>query len=401
MEDNQDEVEDEYYSDDPVVDHKIDWYYKLRSFAPVAILLLVTTIYLPNTVGGKISLNSNASIIEFGQGVSQTVACSGDTNLTLTPRSSFTNGSPGAHYLNSVKVSNIPTSCYGVDFTISAYNDTGSTPLALFNTSSKNAVVYNNNGAFSSGIDSTGMTVESSTGTFTATFTVPVAQSSSVFKLIIQSGLHTPVYSVGDRGPGGGFVYYVSAAPFTSTGSTCNTKCKYLEVAPSTWQSGIVANDLTYQWSSLKTATGQNAVTAGTESGFGNEKFNWKIGQGFYNTSVMKVSGATSAAQDKVLAYAGGSTAGQWFIPSMNELNELCKYARGQTTGDLRVVCNTGGGLKTGIINDLEGFVSNFYGSSSQYSNPASVWTRALANGAESLRAWDATNLYLRPIRAF
>jgi hypothetical protein len=401
MEDNQDEVEDEYYSDDPVVDHKIDWYYKLRSFAPVAILLLVTTIYLPNTVGGKISLNSNASIIEFGQGVSQTVACSGDTNLTLTPRSSFTNGSPGAHYLNSVKVSNIPTSCYGVDFTISAYNDTGSTPLALFNTSSKNAVVYNNNGAFSSGIDSTGMTVESSTGTFTATFTVPVAQSSSVFKLIIQSGLHTPVYSVGDRGPGGGFVYYVSAAPFTSTGSTCNTKCKYLEVAPSTWQSGIVANDLTYQWSSLKTATGQNAVTAGTESGFSYEKFNWKIGQGFYNTSVMKVSGATSAAQDKVLAYAGGSTAGQWFIPSMNELNELCKYARGQTTGDLRVVCNTGGGLKTGIINDLEGFVSNFYGSSSQYSNPASVWTRALANGAESLRAWDATNLYLRPIRAF
>jgi hypothetical protein len=401
MEDNQDEVEDEYYSDDPVVDHKIDWYYKLRSFAPVAILLLVTTIYLPNTVGGKISLNSNASIIEFGQGVSQTVACSGDTNLTLTPRSSFTNGSPGAHYLNSVKVSNIPTSCYGVDFTISAYNDTGSTPLALFNISSTNAVVYNNKGAFSSGIDSTGMTVESSTGTFTATFTVPVAQSSSVFKLIIQSGLHTPVYSVGDRGPGGGFVYYVSAAPFTSTGSTCNTKCKYLEVAPSTWQSGIVANDLTYQWSSLKTATGQNAVTAGTESGFGNEKFNWKIGQGFYNTSVMKVSGATSAAQDKVLAYAGGSTAGQWFIPSMNELNELCKYARGQATGNLRVVCNTGGGLKTGIINDLEGFVSNFYGSSSQYSNPASVWTRALANGAESLRAWDATNLYLRPIRAF
>ena len=401
MEDNQDEVEDEYYSDDPVVDHKIDWYYKLRSFAPVAILLLVTTIYLPNTVGGKISLNSNASIIEFGQGVSQTVACSGDTNLTLTPRSSFTNGSPGAHYLNSVKVSNIPTSCYGVDFTISAYNDTGSTPLALFNTSSTNAVVYNNKGAFSSGIGSTGMTVESSTGTFTATFTVPVAQSSSVFKLIIQSGLHTPVYSVGDRGPGGGIVYYVSATNFTSTGSTCNTKCKYLEVAPSTWQSGIVASDLTYQWSSLKTATGQNTGTAGTESGFSNEKFNWKIGQGFYNTSVMKVSGATSAAQAKVLAYAGGSTAGQWFIPSMNELNELCKYARGQTTGSLRVVCNTGGGLKTGITNDLEGFVSNFYGSSSQYSNPASVWTRALANGAESLRAWDATNLYLRPIRAF
>jgi hypothetical protein len=173
-----------------------------------------------------------------------------------------------------------------------------------------------------------------------------------------------------------------------------------LEVAPSTWQSGFVASDLTYQWSSVKTATGQNTGTAGTESSSGNEKFNWKIGQGFYNTSVMQVAGATSAAQAAVLAYAGGSTAGQWFIPSMNELNELCKYARGQTTGNLRVVCNTSGGLKTGITNDLEGFVSNYYGSSSQYSNPASVWTRLLSNGAESLRAMDAA-FYVRPIRAF
>ena len=114
----------------------------------------------------------------------------------------------------------------------------------------------------------------------------------------------------------------------------------------------------------------------------------------------MKVSGATSAAQAAVLAYAGGATAGQWFIPSMNELNELCKYARGQTTGDLRVVCNTSGSLKTGITNDLQGFVSNYYGSSSQYSNPASVWTRLLSNGAESLRAMDAA-FYVRPIRAF
>jgi hypothetical protein len=142
-------------------------------------------------------------------------------------------------------------------------------------------------------------------------------------------------------------------------------------------------------------------VTTGTESGFASEKFNWKIGQGFYNTSVMKVSGATSGAQAAVLAYAGASTAGQWFIPSMNELNELCKYARGQTTGNPRVVCDGTGGLKIAITNDREGFVGNYYSSSSQYSNPASVWTRPLTNGAESLRSWDATNLYIRPIRAF
>jgi hypothetical protein len=105
-----------------------------------------------------------------------------------------------------VTVSNIPSSCYGVDFTINAFNDSSSTPLALFNTTSTNATVYNNNGTFSPGVGSSGMTIASGTGTFTVTFNTPVALSSSVFKLTIQSGLNTP-FKVGDRGPGGGFIF--------------------------------------------------------------------------------------------------------------------------------------------------------------------------------------------------
>ena len=352
------------------------------------------------TFAGNISLSSGTGI-EFGQGITQAVACSGNTDLTLTPRSSFTNGSPGSQYLNSVTVSNIPDSCFGVDFTISAFNDTSSTPLALFNSTSTNAVVYNDNGTFLPGIRVTGMTVDSGAGTFTATFTTPVAQSSSVFKLTIQSGLHF-VYKVGDRGPGGGIVYYVSATNFTSTGSTCNTTCRYLEVAPATWQSaGIsVANDTYYQMSdNITVATGQNTVTAGTESGFTLEKFNWKIGQGFYNTSVMKVAGATSAAQAKVLAYAGGSIAGQWFIPSMNELNELCKYARGQTTGVLTVACTSSGTLKFGTANDLAGFGGDYYWASSEI-DAANVRRLYFSTGGQYSTRKNDTNS-LRPVRAF
>ena len=352
------------------------------------------------TFAGNISLSSGTGI-EFGQGITQAVACSGNTDLTLTPRSSFTNGSPGAHYLNSVTVSNIPDSCFGVDFTISAFNDTSSTPLALFNSTSTNAVVYNDNGTFLPGIRVTGMTVDSGAGTFTATFTTPVAQSSSVFKLTIQSGLHF-VYKVGDRGPGGGIVYYVSATNFTSTGSTCNTTCRYLEVAPATWQSGgvSVANDTYYQMSdNITVATGQNTLTAGSESGFVGEKFNWKIGQGFYNTSVMKVAGATSAAQAKVLAYAGGSTTGQWFIPSMNELNELCKYARGQTTGVLTVACISSGTLKSGTANDLAGFGGDYYWASSEIDAGNARRLYFGTGGQYSTRKND-TNL-VRPVRAF
>ena len=392
----------DFYHDDPTPQIPKN---KLPSkFITTGALILGSILFFQGTFAGNISLNSGTGV-EFGQGVSQAVACSGNTDLTLTPRSSFTNGSPGAHYLNSVTVSNIPESCYGVDFTISAYNDSSGAPLALFETSTTSAVIYNNAGTFSRGIGSTGMTVASSTGTFTATFTTPVAQSSDVFKLTIQSGVHTPYYDVGFRGPGGGIVYYVSASNFTSTGSACNTSCKYLEVAPASWQSAgaSVSNDAAYQWSTdAIVSTGQNRVTAGTESGFSNEKFNWKIGQGFYNTSVMKVSGASSAAQAAVLAYAGSSSAGQWFIPSMNELNELCKYAKGQTTGNLRVKCDSSGTFKStaNAGTDLGGFVASYYLSSSEYSVDI-AWSQTFVSGGQTTYGKTNTNAYIRPIRAF
>jgi hypothetical protein len=213
---------------------------------------------------------------------------------------------------------------------------------------------------------------------------------------------------VGDRGPGGGIVYYVSAANFTSAGSTCGTACRYLEVAPATWQDTTlpiyttVANDSVYTWSTDTaglTTQVRNAATP-AESGFFGEQENWKIGQGFNNTQIMKVTGATSTAQAAVLAYAGNSTAGQWFIPSMNELNELCKYARGQTTGGLTVPCDTSGTLKTGTASDLGGFVDvHYYWSSSELS-AGYAWIQLFTNG------FQANNLkvsphYVRPVRAF
>ena len=199
---------------------------------------------------------------------------------------------------------------------------------------------------------------------------------------------------VGDRGPGGGIVYYVATTPFTSAGSTCNTTCRYLEVAPAGWNNGgVVANDPLLVWSTDKASpTGQSVSTVVTESGFEYEKLPWKLGQGFYNTSVMKVTSATSTAQAAVLAYAGSSTAGQWFIPSVNELNELCKFSRGQTTGTLTVACNGTGSLKTG-------FVGNSYWSSSDFGNP-SAWQLSLGGGSRNRTDKDTTS-YVRPIRAF
>jgi hypothetical protein len=236
--------------------------------------------------------------------------------------------------------------------------------------------------------------------TYTITATNATGSATQTFALTVTA----VVYTVGQRGPGGGIVYYVSDNYFTSTGSTCNTECKYLEVAPATWQSaGVsVANDSTYQWSTNTTAlTGQDITTASTEGIAPNadEKLNWKIGRGFNNTSVMKVSGAASAAQAAVLAYAGSATAGQWFIPSMNELNELCKYARGQTTGDLKVACDTTGTLKTGTANDLGGFVVTGYWSSSE-STAILAWGMDFSQG-NNYRGGKTNSYSFRPVRAF
>jgi hypothetical protein len=332
-------------------------------------VVIGSIFFFQSTLAGNISLNSGRGI-EFGQSVSQAVACSGATNLTLTPRSSFTNGSgsSGTHYFNSVTVSNIPSSCYGVDFTISAYNDSSSTPLALFNSTSTSAVVYNNAGAFSPGIGSCNMTVASSTGTFTATFTTPVAQSSSVFKLTIQSGLNTP-FKVGDRGPGCGIVYYVSAAPFTSTGSTCNTTCKYLEAAPNTWSGG--SSDPTRTWASNTNSNQGRAVTGADGT---------VIGTGYQNSlDIQNQNGnvaATSAAVE-AMAYRGSGLA-DWFLPSQGELDQL--YSQKATVG---------------------GFVANRYWSSSEYTGVSlAAWFQSF-----DVVAVDGVNknnsYYVRPVRAF
>ena len=259
-----------------------------------------------------------------------------------------------------------------------------------------------------------GLTFSTSTGLLSGTPTSVASATAYTITATNASGSATRtftltvtaiVYTVGQTGPGGGIVFYVSATPFTSAGSTCNTECKYLEVAPAGWNNGgVVADDEVEAWSNNSSlTTGQDLVTAGTESNFAGEKFNWKIGQGFFNTSVMKVAGATSDAQAAVLAYAGGSTAGQWFIPSMNELNELCKYAWGQTTGVLTVKCTKDGGTFKSTANagtDLGGFVENNYWSSSEAS-ATSAWRQSFSTGVDQYANDKYYNMLVRPIRAF
>jgi hypothetical protein len=356
-------VSEDFYHDDPI-EAKPGKKFQ-NKYLTSAVVIIASIFFFQSTFAGNISLNSGEGI-EFGQAVSQTVACSGNTELTVTPYSTFANeaGAGGTHYLSSIKVSNIPTSCYGADFSISAYGNSDSAPVAIMNTTLSGVVIYNNGGTFTS---SYGTTISSGSGTFTVSFTNPIALSSSVYKITMQSSTHSTwscaqggACSVGDVGPGGGTIFYTSAGFFC--GENYSQTCKYLEAAPVTWWSGTTDYP-TGNWASAATncydtqnsdsapriacnysGSLYNAATRAVAGDDGIDN-NLLVGMGLKNTNlIVSKSGAYDAgsnlyAAGAARAYNGGYKA-DWFMPSFGELNQLCKYVRGQAWVSDATLCS-------------------------------------------------------------
>ena len=99
----------------------------------IGIGLVGAVIGIGSTLASTITIN-NGNTTEFGQGISTTVYC-GNTKQTVqvTPISIFDNTDPNpasAFYVGQIKVTGIPSSCAGVDFSVSIY-DNGVTPDPL------------------------------------------------------------------------------------------------------------------------------------------------------------------------------------------------------------------------------------------------------------------------------
>jgi len=391
------------YFDDPVEDSGRPAKKKFSSILAFLLLLVGGTYLVQTTLAANIALNSG-SAIQFGQGITATTACSGATNLTITPNSTFVNASgAGAHYFSSVTVSNIPSDCYGDDFTINAYGNSSNTPLALFNSTSTSAVVYNNSGTFQRGIGSTGLTVSSGSGSFTISFTNPVALSSSVYKLTIQSGPNNPYYEVGSTGPGGGKIFYVNEAGFNcgeayaSNGSPTGGKCNYLEVAPSGWNTG---SDPTKPWSPW------NVNIPSVSIGFSLSNAMSGVGLGYKNSiAIVSQHGAYNASSNNYAAgaaraYSGGSKS-DWYLPSTAELNLLCQWARG-VAPSVTTACSSSGTINSSTYGaSSAGFTVNSYWSSAQ-ADTGLAWRHQFDGGVNRQDWADKINNYaVRPIRAF
>ena len=110
----------DHYHDDPVVDEPRQSN-RFLTRAVVVFAVVTSSFFVQSTLAGNISLNSSSSV-EFGQGTTQLLACSGSTAVVVSPIASFANSSQsGAFNLSGIKISNIPQSCFGSQLSIQVY----------------------------------------------------------------------------------------------------------------------------------------------------------------------------------------------------------------------------------------------------------------------------------------
>ncbi|MSZ84971.1 MAG: DUF1566 domain-containing protein, partial [Actinobacteria bacterium] len=182
-------------------------------------------------------------------------------------------------------------------------------------------------------IPSTTIPATTTIPTTTTILTPTVSSSTSTTTAPAAPVVYTA--KVGDVGPSGGPVFFVDlTAPVGS---------QYMEAAPSNWSGGL--SDPALSWV------------------------------------------AASAAAN---AYRG-SGATTWHLPTKDELNKLCLYARNVTTG---TICSAAAGTKRA------GFPSGFYWSSTDSSVAANAWATWLDLGLSSGTS-KLGSLLVRPVRFF
>lgn len=170
-------------------------------------------------------------------------------------------------------------------------------------------------------------------------------------------------FTVGEIGSGGGTVFYVAPTPFVSLGSSCNTNCRYLEVAPAP-----IDGEPALPW-----ATGENSeiVVPGDATAL-------FVGTGMFNTNAI-VAQTGNLAESSAAVYAheyehGGKS--DWHLPSGDELLEL--YMAQDSVG---------------------GLVDGVYWSSSETVG-VYAWLRIFENGL-LYGIYKSEVSLVRPIRAF
>ena len=179
---------------------------KIGVFA-VATLMLVSGIFLKTTLAANINLVTGGPI-EFGQGLLAATAC--DDAITLTPQTSFNNGSgsTGLFKLAGVVLSNLNTTaqgCAGRTLTMNAYGQTGSSLITFALAIASDGTFTSSSGTISNqgsqGANSSVSLTLSSNTAATGVYKISIESRSTILTCATGGSC-----AVGNTGPGGGII---------------------------------------------------------------------------------------------------------------------------------------------------------------------------------------------------
>ena len=252
-----------------------------------------------------------------------------------------------------------------------------------------------------------GLTFNTTTGLLSGTPTTVAAATAYTITATNASGSATQtftltvtaaVYTVGQTGPGGGKIFYVAATPF-ACGPTMSSSCTYLEAAPSGWNGGsdpirtwAQSSPVDYQRTTVNNANSPETATASI------------IGSGYSNTRAIILQGnnnpdsSAAALADAYSPNIGGVVIDDWFLPSLRELNEMCKWVRNQLGTSEATNCNNSGAINTGP--GASGFGTDTNYSSSTEGASFSRYNSNIGRGGLSGEG-KHFSMYVRPVRAF
>jgi hypothetical protein len=213
--------------------------------------------------------------------------------------------------------------------------------------------------------------------------------------------------ALGDTGPGGGKIFYYRASGF-NCGPNFTDTCHYLEVAPAGWFTTISVSgtsaDPFLVWSGhtprmFVTSASSPYVSETADLSSGNIGLGHKLTQAqttqdnqYYTFSQYQY------APNSVDQYSGGSKT-DWYLPVPAELNQLCKYVKGQSWTSDATLCSASGtpslGFATGgyytILSAITGTDPNRY----------KVHAQHFGTGIFAQSDKDGNGSATRPIRAF
>ena len=205
---------------------------------------------------------------------------------------------------------------------------------------------------------------------------------------------------IGSTGPGGGIVFYDAGSQ--------QWWGRYLEVAPNVWAGRRLnagsdlegLHDPYIDWCAGSFKDQTTMHSGWTQADLA--KIGVEFGKGKWNTEMLLTYCPYNSDNEKVIGFVSqynlyngiknGIGKNDWYVPSKDELNELCKYANYQLTGNTQIQCRPTGILRTGF--SFEG-----YWSSSQY-DVSQAWFQSF-NAGSQLPATKNYKFRIRIIRAF